>query len=319
MNHTLNTSSASSSSPSSAENRRRASSSSSLSPQARFLWISKGRSESERSVRSLGSTSSWTNTSTSSLNASSGSFGEKTVTTVSNDLLDGLDHLIHHSIRLYTTDSDLLALVTSGQGDGLVRRLRQSRKEGVREEQDWATVLTVLTCFLQACVRNIPPSVVYQVHSLAGMVHEVNQHYELAISSHLKALWIVSSSSLTVSTETLSKERLLQLRQLAGTLYRLAMLYGYKGDTDQAYQLLTSCIVTYGKAKVHKDYAGLVEAKRSLHALAAMRPNLQRADSLYSHDSLMTSIKTDKNAYRRLGLIREDTSTEEEDYSSSTI
>jgi len=167
--------------------------------------------------------------------------------------LEVLERFLRLSIRHYTEDRELAA-TAEAQFAGLAERCRSQGLERCRD--DLINVASVLDAFLSSS-PSLPAAVVYEVHSLMGLVRVALKQHSVAIQSYMKALWIASA------TEDIPQE------QLAVTLHRLGKAYGDSTirNYGEASFLLTKAIQMYDRAHFHKDHRCVLDARQTLESV----------------------------------------------------
>jgi len=198
--------------------------------------------------------------------------------------LDGhaLEHFLRFTLPRYSRDGGLAAMAEA-QGAGLAERL-ETRSSAQGCADDLTNTLDVLSSFLSASTSSIPPSVVYEVHFLAGQIRESQLNHESAARSYLKAIWIASS------TDALRRD------ELALAQHRLGKVYGRQGSYLRAKELLNNAIATYARANYNPTHPFVVDARQACQ---------ENECHYWASDSSWSSLRSD----HRLELIAEEEPT----------
>jgi tetratricopeptide (TPR) repeat protein len=172
--------------------------------------------------------------------------------------LDRLGKLLCQTLRQHSNDNDLRMMAVSSHQSLLHRtnEVESCRLECCRDEL--SQIDDVLDAFITS-TANLPATVVFEVHSLRGLVQETLCRHKLASQSYLKALWIASA------TAQIPKE------QLAITMHRLGKSYGANGDYKEATALLQRSLSEYEQSNIPKRHVCVADAESSIRRLSAQR------------------------------------------------
>jgi tetratricopeptide (TPR) repeat protein len=172
--------------------------------------------------------------------------------------LDRLGKLLCQTLRQCSHDNDLRMMSVSSYQSLLYRmhEVESCRLECCRDEL--SRIYDVLDTFITS-TADLPATVVFEVHSLRGLVQETLCRHKLAQQSYLKALWIASS------TAQIPKE------QLAMTMHHLGKSYGANGDYKEATALLERSLSEYEQSHIPKRHVCVVDAESEIRRLSAQR------------------------------------------------
>ena len=167
--------------------------------------------------------------------------------------LDCLERFLRRTVRHYSEDRELAA-TAEAQFAGIAEHCRSRGLEHCKD--DLSNVASVLDTFVSSS-PSLPAAIVYEVHSLMGLVRVALKQHSVAVKSYMKALWFASA------TEDIPQE------QLAVTLHRLGKAYGDTtiGRYGEASYLLTKALDIYERAHVHKDHHCVVDARQTLESV----------------------------------------------------
>lgn len=181
----------------------------------------------------------------------------------------------------FSDDVDLVGMAS--EFEGLAARYRAYGRDSCQDELANAVIL--LSSSLSV-MPNLPTLIVYDIHSLIGLIREHQGGASSAIQPLLKAFWIASS------TEDIPDE------QLAVTLHRLGRAYGESGNCSQGKSLLVKAIQIYEKKNLYREPC-MEEATQKLEEFEVVL----KAES-------WSSLST--QGFRRLSLIQEEQETVEQ-------
>lgn len=159
-----------------------------------------------------------------------------------------LEMLLCESIPTFSDDVHLTEMA-AGRYHGVAARHKANSSWTADELNE---VVTVLQHFLSSA-PSLPSQLVFSVHSHLGCIQLLQQKYDNAIQSFLKALWILTSAIEPC------------LEQIGLCLHRLGISYGRNGKYGEAVNLLTKAISKYEEsAQLNKDHPSLIGAKEDL-------------------------------------------------------
>lgn len=181
----------------------------------------------------------------------------------------------------FSKDSDLIAM--GSEFAGLAAHYREYGAKSCQDEL--SNAIALLSASLSAS-PDLPTLIVYDIHSLIGLIREGQAGPSAAIQHYLKALWIASS------TEEIPRE------QLALTLHRLGRAYGRSGNSRQGKSLLAKAIQIYEVCNLHREPC-MAEAKEMMQECELAIKASERAWS-----SL-------RGGFRRLSFIEEEQESSE--------
>lgn len=191
--------------------------------------------------------------------------------------LDQLERFLRHTIHRFTDDRELAALAQAQFVDLAVR----CQRDGMEAcQDDLLEAASVLEAFLSSS-REIPADVVYECHTLVGLLRERLQQHKSALPSLMKALWISSS------TEDVTPD------QMGLTLHRLGNVYGASGNFKEARNLLEKALIVYEQVPLNKGHPCVVSARRALEDFSRK----------YSESDEWSSLRV---TTRRLSYIKEE-------------
>jgi tetratricopeptide (TPR) repeat protein len=172
--------------------------------------------------------------------------------------LDRLGKLLCQTLRQHSNDNDLTMMAVFLY-ESLLHRMQEGescRLESCSDEL--SQIVDVLDVFITSTAE-LPATVVFEVHSLRGLVQETLCRHKLARQSYLKALWIASS------TAQIPKE------QLAIAMHHLGKSYGASGDYKEATALLERSLSEYEQSHIPKRHVCVADAESSIRRLSAER------------------------------------------------
>lgn len=161
--------------------------------------------------------------------------------------LDRLQVVLRSVVAKYTDDEDLASMAIS-ECDAITHRSRQDR---ILRNDDLYNIMNVLEAFLSSS-STLPALVVFEVHSLIGLLSAEQKKYSSAIQSYMKALWMAASA------DNIPEE------ELAVTLHRLGKAYGELANHLEAKNLLEKALKVYEKVNVRKDHPCVVDARSAM-------------------------------------------------------
>ena len=115
--------------------------------------------------------------------------------------------------------------------------------------------ITILSTFLNSCVKPLTPPTLLEAHSIIGSIHESLYQTDPAKQSYIKALWIISANSTS---------DIFSIEVLATTLHCLGRMYGALGNHTEAIQLLQKGQKHFSLINVHKDHVIMMEVQQLL-------------------------------------------------------
>jgi hypothetical protein len=180
----------------------------------------------------------------------------------------------------FSEDADVVAMASDFSG--LAAHYRERGAESYQAEL--SNAIALLSASLSTV--NLPTLVVYDIHSMIGLIRESQAGPSSAIHSYLKAFWIASA------TENFPQE------QLALTLHRLGRAYLLSGNSQQGKSLVTRAIQIYEEYNLYREPC-MAEAKEMM----------QECEQTIKASKLMGSSL--RGGFRRLSLIKEEQETSE--------
>jgi hypothetical protein len=198
---------------------------------------------------------------------------------------DQLEPLLQ-ALCAFSEDADVVAMAS--EFAGLAARCREYGAESCQDELSNAVAL--LSASLST--SNLPTLIVYDIHSMIGLIRESQAGTSSAIQPYLKAFWIASA------TEDIPQE------QLALTLHRLGRAYHLSGNCEQGKSLLARAIQIYEECNLHREPC-MTEAKEMIQ---------ECEQTIKASKTRWSSMRLD---FRQLSLIKEEQETSERRSSSS--
>jgi hypothetical protein len=177
-------------------------------------------------------------------------------------------------------DADVVAMAS--EFIGLAAHYRDHGADTCQDELSNAVAL--LSASLNT--PDLPTLIVYDIHSMIGLIREHQSGPSSSIQSYLKAFWIASA------TQDIPQE------QLALTLHRLGRAYYLSGNGMQGKILLAKSIQIYEEQNMYREPC-MAEAKEMLQACD---------QKLEASSMRWSSMRGD---FRRLSLIKEEQETSE--------
>lgn len=187
----------------------------------------------------------------------------------------------------FSDDADVVAMAS--EFDGLAAHYREHGAENCRAEL--ANAVALLSASLNT--SDLPTLLVYEIHSMIGLIRESQSGPSYAIQPYLKAFWIASAK------QDIPRE------QLAVTLHRLGRAYYLSGNCVQGKILLSKAIQIYEERNMYREPC-MAEAKDMLQAceqtIIASKARMS---------SSIASMRSMRGGFRPLSLIKEEQETSE--------
>jgi hypothetical protein len=190
---------------------------------------------------------------------------------------DQLERLLQ-ALCAFSDDADHVAMAS--EFAGLAARYREHGAESCQDELSNAVAL--LSASLSAS-PDLPTLIVYDIHSLIGLIRELQAGHSAPIQSYLKAFWIASA------TEDIPQE------QLALTLHRLGRAYRLGGNCEQGKILLAKAIQIYEEYNLYREPC-MAEAKEMM----------QECEQRTKASEMTPPWSSMRGGFRRLSLIKEE-------------
>jgi hypothetical protein len=175
----------------------------------------------------------------------------------------------------FSDDTDVVAMAS--EFTGLAAHYRDYGAESCQDEL--SNALALLSASLNT--PDLPTLLVYDIHSMIGLIRESQSKPSSSIQSLLKAFWIASA------TQDIPQE------QLALTLHRLGRAYYLSGNCMQGKILLAKSIQIYEEHNMHREPC-MAEAKEMLQACE---------QKIKASSTRWSSMRDD---FRQLPLIKEE-------------
>ena len=144
-----------------------------------------------------------------------------------------------------------------------------SKTESVWTREELCDIISALQELLSS-VQEPSSTLVAEVHSTIGIIHQRLHHDARATQSFLQALWVQTATD-DVSPVTLGLTKM-----------RLALAYGRKGQNQEAVNVLQSCMADFEKGGLGDDHELVLKASEALDAFQTAiiyklhRPNSRR-------------------------------------------
>jgi hypothetical protein len=180
----------------------------------------------------------------------------------------------------FSEDADVVAMAS--EFTGLATQYREYGAESCQDELSNAVAL--LSASLNT--PDLPTLIVYDIHSMIGLIRESQSGPSSSIQSFLKAFWIASA------TQDIPQE------QLALTLHRLGRAYYLSGNCMQGKILLAKSIQIYEEHNLYREPC-MAEAKEMLQSCE---------EKIKASSTRWSSMRV---GFRQLSLIKEERETSE--------
>jgi hypothetical protein len=192
---------------------------------------------------------------------------------------DKLEFLLT-ALCAFSEDADVVAMAS--EFAGLAVHYREHGAESCQDELSNAVAL--LSASLNT--SDLPTLIVYDIHSMIGLIREAQSEPSSSIQSYMKAFWIASATQETPQ------------EQLALTLHRLGRAYYLSGNCMQGKILLAKSIQIYEEHNLYREPC-MAEAKEMLQVCE---------HKIKASSTRWSSMRGD---FRQLSLIKEERETSE--------
>jgi hypothetical protein len=195
-----------------------------------------------------------------------------------------LTFFIRHTLRKHSKGCNLLLQVATECGQILDRLCRQDvhSSQSIRRRRDHilSEIDEILTSLILSATH-LPPTLVFEVHSLRGLIQDELERKSLAKVSYMKALWVASLAS-----QVPHEQRVLVMHHLAKALCAT-------GNHEEAVGLLEKVIFEYDRLKVPRRHPCVADARffilsvhgRRLEVLSSCaRKELRRLSRILEED-----------------------------------